>query len=141
MSIDLTKHAENGMKAGLAKAGELIQQHFETQQSEWQPLAAATIKIRMAQGFDPGPILVRSGVLKEHVADVQEVTASGNEVVGILKPSQSATVDYGEDKSPISSYAADLDEHRPFFNLKADEDKAAVIEAFKQAFIKSFNNG
>ena len=137
MAIDLTKHGIVAMEAGQDKATEIIQGHFQTNQGSWKPLAAATILQRQYLGFDPTPILVRSETLKKHIADVRTIETSGSVITGTISPSTEATAPYG--KTPISEYAAALDKVRPFFDLANNGDKEAVIEAIKEAFIKSFN--
>lgn len=137
MAIDLVKHGIVAMEAGQEKAAEIAQGHFQTNQGNWKPLAAATIKQRRYLGFDPTPILVRSETLKDHIADVRTIEISGSVITGIISPSTEAVAP--RSKTPISEYAAALDNVRPFFDLANSGDKEAVIEAIKEAFIKSFN--
>lgn len=53
----------------------------------WQPLTASTLADRRRKGYPPGPILVRSGKLRDHVLNTPAVIRrTGREVSLTIKP-------------------------------------------------------
>jgi hypothetical protein len=139
MSVDFQKAAKAGVEAGLNQIGKSIEENFDKRQGQFKPLVAATIKRRHFLGFDPAPILVASGTLKEHIADEHsDITTSGSITSGTISPSKTATPDYG--KEPISTYAGALNSIREFW-LVDDGQTEQVKHSIMTVFVKAFNNG
>jgi hypothetical protein len=106
----------------------IIEEHFADKEPGWKALAAGTIAQRLLQGYEAGPILTRSGTLKENVARNKQVTIQGTEVFGSVSPSQ-ATVPEG--RVPITEYAAALDAVRPFYDL-SDEEQDRLFDILEE---------
>jgi hypothetical protein len=112
------KAIEQAMYETLDELEALIEEHFADNEGEWKALAAATIRQRKYLGFAPGPILGRSGTLRENVARNKQVTITGTEVFGSVSPAE-ATAPYAD--VPITEYFEALDAVRPFFYLSDEE--------------------
>jgi hypothetical protein len=57
---------------------------------KWRPLAPSTLRDRQRLGYGPGPILVRSGQLRDHVLSAPAVVRRrGNEVELRIRPADS----------------------------------------------------
>ena len=108
----------DAMLETLDEVEEIIMNHFEDRSSGWKALAASTIKDRLRLGYQAGPILLRSGTLKENVAANRDVSIQGSEISGAVFPAE-ATAPYSN--TSITEYAAILDETRPFYDLTDDE--------------------
>jgi hypothetical protein len=112
------KAIEDAMYETLDELEAVIEEHFADNEAGWKALAAATVRQRVRLGYEPGPILMRSGTLKENVARNKQVTVTDTEVFGSVSPAE-ATAPYS--KVPITEYIEALDNVRSFFYLLDDE--------------------
>lgn len=108
----------DAMLETLDEVEDIIIDHFEDKQASWDALNAATIQQRLRLGFGAGPILVRTGTLRDNVAANRDVEIDGTEISGAVFP---AEVTPPKGKTPITEYAEALDKVRPFYDLSDDE--------------------
>lgn len=106
----------------------IVQNHFEDNESGWKALAASTVKQRIRLNYQPGPILLRSGTLKDNVAANRDIEISGSEISGAVFPA-AATAPYSD--VPITEYAEALDKVRPFYEL-SDDEADEVFDIFEE---------
>jgi phage gpG-like protein len=78
---------EEPMKQVIEAYSEEIQENFDVEgrPEKWEDLASSTIATRVRQGYGPGPILERSGALKDEATDPGswDITIEGQTVVGL----------------------------------------------------------
>lgn len=120
---------EKAMSAALDEVELQLRQNFLVRQSEWKPLALATQRQRMRQGYGPQSlILVRSSTLMENAASGREIQVTGDEIRGDVFPNDDAQPPYGS--ASIGEYMEALDATRPFYDL-SDAQMAKVYQAFE----------
>ena len=119
--LDMDAIREAGLETGDEMEDE-IQNNFEDREDGWKALAVSTIKQRVRAGFEPGPIMLRSGTLKENCAANREVTLNNGVLTVAVFPAE-ATAPYSS--VPITEYAAALDAVRPFYDF--DDDQAEKL--------------
>lgn len=106
----------------------IIEEHFADRESSWKALAASTIKDRLRIGYQAGPILGRSGTLRENVARNKQVEINGTEIIATVSPAE-VTAPYSN--VPITEYAAALDEVRPFYDI-SDEEAEKLFDILEE---------
>ena len=120
LSILNPARLEVAMEAAITETVKIIQGHFETNQSNWKPLAASTIRERIRLGYGPAPILVREGTLRdEYSVEGHEITDGGH-----------AGSVYSHNIIAVVQNAV-----RDFYTL-TPEDQRAVRQVYRDALFK-----
>lgn len=117
----------DAMAEALDEIEAAIVANFDKNQGSWRPLAQSTIQQRLRQGYGPGPILVRSGTLRDNAAVAHSVVASTNEIKGSVYPDEGSQAPYSH--VSIGAYLQTLNAQRPFYQLD-DSQQAQVLDKF-----------
>jgi hypothetical protein len=115
------------MEETLKVVEEEIKANFDSRQASWRPLAIGTIQQRLRQGYGPGPILIRSGTLRDNVASGHEVSVDSTEISGGTYPNDDAEAPYS--RVSIGEYLEQLEAERPFYDL-SDEQQERIFNRF-----------